>query len=395
MNEKPHSPHGSPSAGAPLSAEPAPAKPVILISHGFQQHYETDFTNGLAAHGLDVTLISSDMTPADRIDKRVTLRNLRGSRDPVRGALAKLLNLLSYHLRLLIFVALHPGRTIVIFGQCEPPVLVGVVENALLKLASSELFLVVHNILPHDRHTSYLEAVHRAVYAIPDRLIVHARATASGLEAFGVDRRRILFIEHGLNSVEPFAGDAEDARRGLGLSTEGPWLLMFGKIAPYKGLDLLIESMAQLAGFNLLIAGFWGDRRYREVIERLVADGGLAPRIHMIDRYIEDDEVGRIFAACDGLVLPYRHIDQSGVLMLAMSLGKPVVATRVGGLSEYINETNGLMIDVADVEPVRGAVRTFLAERQTFDAAAIRASVEHLSWARTLAPLAQAIRRPL
>jgi glycosyltransferase involved in cell wall biosynthesis len=141
-------------------------------------------------------------------------------------------------------------------------------------------------------------------------------------------------------------------------------LLFFGNVAPYKGLEYLVQSMESVRKrdgcFRLIIAGqikgcaeYW--KEVDGMIKKLHLDECVLKRI----TYIPDEEVEVFFRSADVLVLPYRFIYQSGVLFLAYSFGLPVIATDVGSLREDIIEGKTGFVcradDPADMaEKIRG-----------------------------------------
>ncbi len=140
--------------------------------------------------------------------------------------------------------------------------------------------------------------------------------------------------------------DRETARGSLGLDPENEVALFFGYIREYKGLDLLLEAWETVRdsrpGARLVVAGdpvrLAPERR--EELEAWAARLGAVARFE----YIPFSDVARYFAAADVLVMPYRHISQSGVLYLALSLGVPVVATRVGALPEMLRDGDSAVL---------------------------------------------------
>ena len=108
------------------------AEHIVLISHGYELIYERGFCNGVADTGVRFTLIGSDRTDVPRLRPGVTVVNLRGSQAPQRSRLAKLLNLLRYHGRL-VWRVLSQRPVVHVFGLIHPPVLVGVVEGLLFR----------------------------------------------------------------------------------------------------------------------------------------------------------------------------------------------------------------------------------------------------------------------
>jgi glycosyltransferase involved in cell wall biosynthesis len=120
-------------------------------------------------------------------------------------------------------------------------------------------------------------------------------------------------------------------------------LLFFGYIAPYKGLEYLIDSFATLSGqshrLHLIIAGRPKDcENYWNQIQRKLDICGIRPLVTLKTDYISDEDVELYFKAADVLILPYTFIFQSGVLFLSYSFGLPVIAADVGSLREDVIE---------------------------------------------------------
>lgn len=402
---------GEPLAGAgPLprqSAEhplPPPARgreplraerpgPVVLVSHGFQAHYELGFANGLALNRVPVTLLGSSTTLASRLSPGVQLLNIRGSQDPKRSRWRKLADMARYHARLLAQAWRLRHCTFMIIGMLRPEWLLGIVEGLLLRATVRRLTLTVHNILPHDRHTALMRATYWLIYRIPHRLVVHTEATRRALvQDFGIAPQRIVLMEHGLNdAVERLAVTREQAREQLGIAPGRCTALFFGHVSPFKGLDLLLDALPR-TDCTLIVAGRCTPDEYggamRARLEALVREG----RVVWFDGFVDEDTIARVFAAADCTVLPYRHIDQSGVLMLSLAQGVPVLATRVGGFAEVVHPGNGLFIETPDAGAVADALRRFAQERARFRRAEVMRSVERLQWRRTVEPLVDWLR---
>jgi glycosyltransferase involved in cell wall biosynthesis len=140
----------------------------------------------------------------------------------------------------------------------------------------------------------------------------------------------------------------EAAQQRLGVS--GRVLLFFGYIRKYKGVDLLLQALAQVPtdlAVTVLLAGECYDpwEPYQTLIHRL----GLTDRVRAINRYIPEPEWPDLFAATDALVLPYRTASQSMSIALAYGFSKPVIVSRVGGLAEAVEDgRTGL---IAEPEP--------------------------------------------
>jgi glycosyltransferase involved in cell wall biosynthesis len=162
---------------------------------------------------------------------------------------------------------------------------------------------------------------------------------------FGVQGVRIAVIPFGINNAVPNTClTPSEARQRLGIQDEKKTILFFGRIAPYKGLEYLINAfqrvLARRDDYRLIIAGrpendcrrYWG-----AILEGIREDVRLG-RILLRADHIPDDESELYFKAADVLVLPYRQVYQSGVLFLGYSFGLPILAADVGALKDEIVE---------------------------------------------------------
>ena len=153
--------------------------------------------------------------------------------------------------------------------------------------------------------------------------------------------------------------DKQAAQEALGLDPQLRTLLFFGLIRDYKGLDLLIDAMPLLGpDYQLLIAGesYGSFEKY----DAQIAASGCAGRIHVFNRYIDDEEVPRFFSAADLCVLPYKSATQSGITAIALHFDVPQVATPVGGLEESVGKPGlGVMAREASADAIADAIRHF------------------------------------
>jgi glycosyltransferase involved in cell wall biosynthesis len=137
----------------------------------------------------------------------------------------------------------------------------------------------------------------------------------------------------------------EQARRQLGLT--GPTVLQFGFVRAYKGLDCLLRAVHLARDeltLNVLVVGeFWTDKRPYEC---LIHELNLAGHVTLVDQYVPNEDLGLYFGAADAVVLPYQDATQSGVAQLAFAFRRPVIASRVGGLSEAVDEgKTGVLVE--------------------------------------------------
>jgi glycosyltransferase involved in cell wall biosynthesis len=187
------------------------------------------------------------------------------------------------------------------------------------------------------------------------------------LADFGIQESQITAIPFGLNDTIPKTElTSRDARVQLGIDEVDRVVLFFGQIAPYKGLEYLIEALSaeQLAGrrLHVVIAGKVkrGFESYWETVREAVAKVPATHRVTAHVRFIPDGEVERYFKAADLVVLPYTAIFQSGVPFLAFSFGLPVVATDVGSLREDIrDDINGYICAPRDSRALASVIARY------------------------------------
>ena len=134
----------------------------------------------------------------------------------------------------------------------------------------------------------------------------------------------------------------DEARTALGLEVDKQYLLFFGLIRPYKGLDLLLHALAEHPDKKLLIVGecYEAIEKYTRLIKQL----GLEAQIELQNRFVTIKEAAQYFSAADALVLPYKSATQSGVVAMAYHYQLPMVVTNHPGLSHAIeNDKTGIV----------------------------------------------------
>jgi glycosyltransferase involved in cell wall biosynthesis len=161
---------------------------------------------------------------------------------------------------------------------------------------------------------------------------VGTRLRQQGLSGEG-DRKLIRF-EH-----PPFAFEMPPGARPAG----PPRLLCFGRLRTYKGLDLLAAALARVSGeIQVRVVGRGPETAALDALRAL-------PGVTVENRWVPEAEIGALLSWSDALILPYREASQSGVAAAAVAAGRPVIATRVGGLSEQLAAAPGAVL--CDPEP--------------------------------------------
>ena len=175
--------------------------------------------------------------------------------------------------------------------------------------------------------------------------------------------------------------DKAEAVKTLGLNPENINLLFFGLIRPYKGLDLLIEAMADErlkdCPLHLTVAGeFYEDS---SKYERLISEYSLENKITLENRFVPNEEVRRYFCASDLLVLPYKSATQSGVTQIALYFSLPMLVTNVGGLAEVVEDGVCGYVCEPRAEDIARSLERFCKERQDFSEGLAQARKKY-SW---------------
>lgn len=170
-------------------------------------------------------------------------------------------------------------------------------------------------------------------------------------------------------------------------------LLFFGRLLPYKGLDLLLDACAQVR------------RQGLDAVLHIAGPGDIAPfadqlagldNVVVDNRWIPEEEIAGIFSAADISVLPYREASQSGVIATSFATGVPVIVTPIGGLVEQVgHETNGLVCADASPAAIAASIARMVSDEplRLRCAAGARYSAEHeLSWPAIAGRFVEAIR---
>jgi glycosyltransferase involved in cell wall biosynthesis len=250
--------------------------------------------------------------------------------------------------------------------------------------ARRPLVLTAHDILPREARPGQ-RAAQRRLYEHFDAIVVHSQhGRARLIDELGVDGKRVHVIPHGA-FAHLAAEDATGAASPPPFQTDLPVVLCFGLMRPYKGIEELLEAWRGIEDAELWIAG-----APRMDISTLRA--AAPPGVRFVPRFITDDELPAFFRRADLVVLPYREIDQSGVLFTALAFGKPLLLSDVGGFPEVAAQGAARIFPAGDAAALHVALRELVADPATLEQLAARAraaAIGTYSWSeigkRTLA----------
>ena len=323
---------------------------ISLLTGGQDRHYAYGLAMALAAEGVGIDIIGSNEVdcPEFHDPPRLNFFNLRG--DVSRGAslIEKIVRVSRYYVRLLLYAAKARPRLFHILWNNRFETFDRTVVMAYYRLLGKKIVLTAHNtnIAKRDSSDSLINRLSlRVQYRLAHHIFVHTPAMKSDLlTEFNVRDEAVTVIPYGMNNAVPDTRlSTSEAKRRFDICCDEKTILFFGAIAPYKGLDILVEALRILerkdAGYKLIIAGKpkGGCDGYLRQVQSSISELRPGTAIQKIE-FVPDEEAEAYFKAADLLVLPYRAIFQSGILFLGYNFGLPVVATDVGSLKDDIWE---------------------------------------------------------
>lgn len=240
----------------------------------------------------------------------------------------------------------------------------GTILRVIKSGRNTPVISIIDNIIPHEKRVG--DRIFANYFVGPvDGFIAMSRSVQEELEAFR-GNKPVIYSPHPIFDNFGKAVPRDQALAKLGLDPDYKYLLFFGLIRGYKGLDILLEAFAEDSfreqPIKLIIAGeYYADRK---PYDELIAQKGLAPYIHQVDRFIQDSEVATYFGACDLLVQPYKTATQSGVTQIAYHFNTPMVVTDVGGLAEMCPDGVVGYVVPPKATAVAEAIRSYFAKDQ-------------------------------
>jgi len=199
-----------------------------------------------------------------------------------------------------------------------------------------KVIAITDNVIPHEKRAGDT-AFTKYFIKHCQGFVTMSKAVLNDLAKFTTSTHK-KFLLHPLYTAFGEKVDKQEARKKLDISLSDKTILFFGLIRHYKGLDMLLEAMAdpriKEMNLKLLVAGeFYEDKKpYMDIVEK----HALQSSVILFDKFIPNEEVKYYFSASDLLTLPYRSATQSGVTQVAFQFEKPTLVTNVGGLSEII-----------------------------------------------------------
>ena len=234
----------------------------------------------------------------------------------------------------------------------------GTIAKIVKRNIGTKVLVICDNVIPHERKPGD-NILTKYFFNSADYFILLSEKVKNDLLTLKPNAKYKV-IPHPIYSNFGNAVSKDEARKKLKLSDE-KLILFFGFIRDYKGLDVLLEAMAELKNkidIKLIIAGeFYTDKeKYIKLIDKLK----IKENIYLFTDFIPTSEVKYFFSACDVVVLPYKDATQSGIVQIAMNFKKPVIASNVGGLGEVVhNNKTGFIVEKENPSQLAEAILNF------------------------------------
>jgi glycosyltransferase involved in cell wall biosynthesis len=271
----------------------------------------------------------------------------------------------------------------------------GTVARLVRGNGHTRVVAITDNVIPHEKRPGD-RPLTRYFLSACDGFVTMSRAVLADLPALGFGDKPALYRPHPLYDNFGPAKPKAAALAALGLDPAFRYILFFGFIRAYKGLDILLEAMAEARvaalPVKLLIAGeFYEDAA---PYEALIKKYDLESRLVRATDFIPNERVADYFSAADLVVQPYKNATQSGVSQVAYHFGRPMLVTDVGGLAELIPAgVVGYVVPPAAPAIADALVDFYTHNREEAFAAGVRQEAKKFSWEVMVAALKEVASR--
>lgn len=239
----------------------------------------------------------------------------------------------------------------------------GTISRIVKRNKKTKVLTICDNVLPHEKRPGD-KALTKYFFKSVDYFILLSVKVKDDLLSIKSDAK-FKILPHPIYSNFGELVPKDEAKRKLNL-TDNNLILFFGFIRDYKGLDVLLRSMAELDDIKLIVAGeFYSDKKiYLNLIDQLK----IKNKVYLFTDFIPTSDVKYYFSASDAVILPYKDATQSGIVQIAMNFRKPVIATNVGGLNEVIfNYQTGYIVEKENPKALAEAIKRFYEEKKEND----------------------------
>jgi glycosyltransferase involved in cell wall biosynthesis len=359
-----------------------PASPLsvqLVDPSAFTPPYDHALAGALARAGAQVALVTSRFAYGDVPDPQGYALDERFYRwaPGAPGSQVRRAAKLAQHVPDMLRYARHASTADIVHFQwlTVQPLDVRLPPIALPPTRRPPLVLTAHDVLPREPRPGQLDA-QRRLYERVEAVVVHSEHGAARLrDELGIDPPHVHVIPHGAfahlaDAPAPTPLPAELA------TVEKPVVLCFGLMRPYKGIDVLLEAWRGIDDAELWVVGL-------PKMDIAPLRTAAPPGVRFVPRFVVDREIPAFFRRADLVVLPYREIDQSGVLFTALAFGKPLLLSAVGGFPEVAATGAAELVPPDEPAALHTQLRRLLADptaRDRLGAAAREAAATTYSW---------------
>jgi D-inositol-3-phosphate glycosyltransferase len=227
-----------------------------------------------------------------------------------------------------------------------------------------KIIAITDNVVPHEKRPGDKLFTQYFVNSC-DGFVAMSKSVLKDLEQFDRQKPKV-FSPHPVYDIFGEKTERAEALQKLHLNPQHNYILFFGFIRKYKGLDLLLQAMAnqnlQQPNLKLIVAGeYYGDSEY---YENMIRDLNLNEKVILHTRYIPREAVKYYFSASDMVVQPYKSATQSGVTQIAYHFDKPMLVTDVGGLAEIVPHGKVGYVTSLDPAEIAASIQDFYAQKK-------------------------------
>ncbi|MBR6686316.1 MAG: glycosyltransferase [Paludibacteraceae bacterium] len=255
----------------------------------------------------------------------------------------------------------------------------GTISRLIRKNKKTKVFAIVDNMIPHEKRIGDITLGKYFVNSV-DGFITLSQSVLDDVNKFDKHNKPKICTPHPVYNIYGETCKKELACEKLMIDPNFKYVLFFGFIREYKGLDILMESFKYLPNdIRLIVAGefYNNSERYK----RLEKELNLFGRIHWFTEFIPTNEVATYFSAAEIVAQPYKTATQSGVTQVAYQLEKPMLVTNVGGLAEIVPHGKVGYVTEVNPEAVANAIKDFYENDRTAEFLPhIRTEKQKYSW---------------
>lgn len=326
---------------------------ILMIDSTVGNEYSVLLSNEINNQSLDLIYITTEDRKMGK-DVKYSVKRWMPSKNPSINKMNKVFKYFSYFAKVVYLV--FSIKKVAIHFQFFRSRL-DLLLFLFLCFSKQKVILTAHNILPHE--TKKIDIIlYKAIYKYSSRIIVHSNYMKTKLlNHFKVSQNKISVVPHGdfdfyLTGKEL---NRSYAREIFKLNEHDKVILFFGVIRKYKGLEILLDAFdtisTDFSNLKLIIAGNPFSEEIKNIYTNRIINLKEKERVIAHLRFIPSEDVWKYFMASDVIILPYTDIDHSGIVHLAYSFNKPIIATRVGDFEEIIeNGKCGILLEKNDAQ---------------------------------------------